>query len=400
MCAPNNDARSLPLIIRNTRRAFPLGFASLVIPSDYIIAQFDGKKDHETWPAGEKVTSASFVEELFSSTDTVFLSCARKFLWCVPWTIARKQTSITHHSNCLSDCRCCDLFIISSFALLQKETLHPPAMLITSAGMKVYATAVGHKSHHQHGGHVAANIALGVIYSWIFFNSLDRYRETTCAELIRQILGLHPQLECAADKMALYEKTWQSGKTSRGTFSPAFHSLDYRSGRGLSLRNAPFLWEGGFQDWPQVIWFLLRLLVTVLLCSQLVYVDWTTQSALSSLPSSGSMPAKRNPLVPNPWCSRRVRMETFRYERCTPVPSLASDLTLFVFHSGKSSHWPSWPASSEYWTAKRPTTNLKSARNTNGSATRCGTLCNDWVRLKVSTNNNSRSLNRPFFDTV
>ena len=80
MCAPNNDARSLPLIIRNTRRAFPLGFASLVIPSDYIIAQFDGKKDHETWPAGEKVTSASFVEELFSSTDTVFLSCARKFL--------------------------------------------------------------------------------------------------------------------------------------------------------------------------------------------------------------------------------------------------------------------------------------------------------------------------------
>ena len=34
-------------------------------------------------------------------------------------------------------------------------------------------------------------------------------------------------------------------------------------------------------------------------------------------------------------------METFRYERCTPVPSLASDLTLFVFHSGKSSHWPS-----------------------------------------------------------
>jgi len=40
-------------------------------------------------------------------------------------------------------------------------------------------------------------------------------REITCADLIDQIVASHPTLQCEVGKLALYEKTWCAGKTSR-----------------------------------------------------------------------------------------------------------------------------------------------------------------------------------------
>jgi len=44
-------------------------------------------------------------------------------------------------------------------------------------------------------------------------------RETTCHELIQVIIECHPfLLQYEANKLALYEKCWRSGKTSRGNY--------------------------------------------------------------------------------------------------------------------------------------------------------------------------------------
>ena len=46
------------------------------------------------------------------------------------------------------------------------------------------------------------------------------YRETASIDLIRQIVQFHPQLvDYEANKLAIFEKIWHPGKTSRGMYS-------------------------------------------------------------------------------------------------------------------------------------------------------------------------------------
>lgn len=63
------------------------------------------------------------------------------------------------------------------------------------------------------------------IYFCLFFCTVDLklicvfdfYRETSSIDLIRQIVQFHPQLVgYEANKLAIYEKSWHPGKTSRG----------------------------------------------------------------------------------------------------------------------------------------------------------------------------------------